>query len=54
MKNSPHARTKTSRVEDIMNFQIITIFFFQLLLSTIAAFLYLTWKQNQMVKIFIK
>ena len=37
MKNAPKARTKTSKVEDIMNVQIVIIFFVQVLLSFIAS-----------------
>jgi phospholipid-transporting ATPase len=43
MKNSPNARTKTSRIEKIMNFQIILIFILQTVLSVIGAVLYLIW-----------
>lgn len=49
MKNSPNARSKTSRVEDIMNFQIITIFIFQIFLSLIGAIFYVTWKKINLV-----
>jgi phospholipid-transporting ATPase len=44
MKNSPNARSKTSRIEKIMNFQIILIFILQNTLSIIGAILYLAWQ----------
>ncbi len=43
MKNSPNSRTKTSRIENIMNFQIIIIFLFQTALSVFGAIMYLIW-----------
>ena len=43
MKNSPSARTKTSRIENIMNFQIIIIVCVQFLMSIIGATFYLFW-----------
>jgi len=43
MKNSPNARAKISRIENIMNFQILIIFCLQTILSAIGAIFYLTW-----------
>ncbi len=43
MKNSPNARSKISRIENIMNFQIIIIFLLQTFLSVIGAIFYLIW-----------
>ncbi len=43
MKNSPSARTKTSRIENIMNTQIIVIVIVQFTMSFIAAMLYIYW-----------
>ena len=43
MKNSPCARTKTSRIENIMNFQIIVIVIVQFTMSFIGALYYLFW-----------
>lgn len=43
MKNSPCARTKTSRIENIMNAQIIIIVIVQCIMSFIGALLYLYW-----------
>lgn len=43
MKNSPKARTKLSRIESIMNMQIILIFCLQTILSIIGAIFYLIW-----------
>lgn len=43
MKNSPSAKSKTSRIEKIMNFQIILIFILQTILSVIGAVFYLYW-----------
>jgi phospholipid-transporting ATPase len=34
MKNSPSARTKTSKIEDLMNFQILIIFIIQIIICT--------------------
>lgn len=46
MKNSPKARSKTSRVEKIMNFQIIIVFCLQTILSVLGAILYIIWLGN--------
>jgi phospholipid-transporting ATPase len=43
MKNSPSARSKTSKIEQIMNFQIIIIFSLQLALSITGAVFYIIW-----------
>jgi len=43
MKNSPNARAKISRIENIMNFQILIIFCLQTFLSVIGAIFYLAW-----------
>jgi magnesium-transporting ATPase (P-type) len=41
MKNSPKAKSKTSRVEDTMNTQILTVFLFQIILATSSAISYM-------------
>lgn len=46
MKNSPNARSKISRIENIMNFQIIIIFILQTFLSVLGAIFYLIWKEQ--------
>jgi phospholipid-transporting ATPase len=43
MKNSPSARAKISRIENIMNSQILVIFGLQTILSAIGAIFYLAW-----------
>lgn len=43
MKNSPSARAKISRIENIMNSQILVIFCLQTFLSAIGAVFYLAW-----------
>lgn len=43
MKNSPNARSKISRIENIMNMQIIIIFCVQTFLAVIGAIFYLIW-----------
>lgn len=51
MKNSPNARTKISRIENIMNMQIIIIFCLQTFMSTIGAIFYLYWLYGNMLDI---
>ena len=46
MKNSPCARTKTSRIYNLMNSQIILIFGLQLILSLIGASLFVVLEIN--------
>ncbi len=46
MKNSPNARAKVSRIESIMNSQILVIFCLQTFLSAIGAVFYLVWLNN--------
>lgn len=50
MRNSPKAKSKTSRVEDTMNEQILTVFLFQAILSIAAAITYLVTKNVYIVK----
>jgi magnesium-transporting ATPase (P-type) len=50
MKNSPSARSKTSKLESYMNFQIITVFLIQFTLSVLGATLFLIWHSNKDVK----
>lgn len=45
MKNSPSARSKTSRLESIMNFQVIIVLLIQFVLSSLALFSFLTWSK---------
>lgn len=47
MKNSPNARAKISRIENIMNSQILVIFCLQTILSAIGAVFYLAWLNSQ-------
>lgn len=49
MNNSPVSRLKMSRVEEIMHFQIITIFLFQLFLALIGTFSYIYLKNSKIV-----
>lgn len=53
MKNSPSAKHKVSNIEKIMNFQIIIIFCVQIILSTIAAILNISWVSNNIVDILL-
>ena len=46
MKNSPSARSKISKIESIMNLQIIVIFFVQLSLSFTGAVLNIIWSYS--------
>ena len=46
MINSPNARAKTSSIERIMNYQIITIFFLQIFLSSISSIIYVLVYKN--------
>lgn len=46
MKNSPSARHKTSKIEDIMNIQIAVIFCLQLILSLTGAIINVVWVQR--------
>ena len=46
MKNAPKIKTKTSKVENIMNFQIILIFAMQIILSLISSGLNLVMRKN--------
>jgi phospholipid-transporting ATPase len=46
MKNSPSARSKTSKIENIMNFQIMVIFLFQISMSLMGAIFYIIWYDN--------
>jgi phospholipid-transporting ATPase len=43
MKNSPSARHKMSRIENIMNIQIIVVFLMQTVLCVLGAVFYLVW-----------
>lgn len=43
MKNSPNARYKTSKLDNMMNRQILVILLFQIFLSVLATFFYLLW-----------
>ena len=52
MKNSPSAKHKTSRIENIMNFQIIVIFCVQILLSLLGAIINIIWVNSKIVHIF--
>ena len=49
MKNSPSARAKTSKLESIMNIQIIIVFLIQFSLSVLGAILYLIWQKDKTV-----
>ena len=46
MINSPNARAKTSSIERIMNYQIITIFFLQIFLSSISSIIHVLVYKN--------
>ncbi len=46
MKNSPSARSKISKIENIMNFQIMVIFILQLSMSLLGAVFYIVWYDN--------
>lgn len=50
MKNSPISRIKISRVEEIMNYQIIATFLFQIFLSTLASIFKIFLKLKKNVK----
>ena len=50
MNNTPTFSLKTSRVEEIMNIQIIIIFLFQLFLSLIGSVSYMLLKSVHLVK----
>lgn len=47
MKNSPSARSKSSKLESIMNLQIITVFLIQFFLSILGAILFFVWHSNK-------
>ena len=49
MKNSPSARSKVSKIEQIMNFQIIVIFCVDLILSFVGSTAYLIWLSQMKV-----
>lgn len=49
MKNSPCARAKTSKLESIMNIQIITVFLMQFALSLLGATMYFIWHSDKKV-----
>ncbi len=53
MKNSPSARSKTSKLESNMNLQIITVFLIQFCLSVLGAILFVIWHSNKDVNEYI-
>lgn len=53
MKNSPSVKSKTSRVEDTMNSQILLVFLFQISLSVFATVTSTIFKNNDLVIYFI-
>ena len=52
MKNSPNAKHKISKIENIMNFQIIVIFCVQIGLSIIGALMNIIWVNSNYVYIY--
>jgi len=47
MKNSPNAKHKTSKVDNLMNKQILIILLFQIFFSIIACLFYFFWYERQ-------
>lgn len=53
MRNSPAARTKISKIEHIMSFQIVVIFIVDLIFSFLGSILYLIWHSRMKVRIYL-
>ena len=51
MRNSPSARTKISKIEHIMSFQIVIIFIVDIIFSFIGSVAYLIWHSKMLNKI---